>query len=421
MVFFTIISAILSGCETALTSVNYFRLQRVARLQNKGKYYNKKSDITNTNKYKHILKFVENYNGTLTTILILNTISNTAIATLGTYFFSSFILDVNISVWVATITITIVILVFCELSPKIWAKINPERYLSIFFWFLSFFVFIFTPIVALLGRVNKTPHQPLFSENELLEIVELLQKKGLLEKKEQQLIASAIRFDEKNLSSVLTPFSKVDYIMINNDYSEYKKIFSETRFSRIPIINTAGNRFIGFIHVKDIYYELIKNNDSQIKLNFHKIFHCMPFIYHDVKLDGALEALQIKNTHMMSVIHHKTKKLLGIITIEDLLEELVGEIYDEDDNIGSIHKIGQHMLIVHGTVLVKKLFHKKVKIALNKSEYHYDLFEWFIHKVPRKKWFHPFVFENYIFTMTLVHTHKKVRANHVTFKIELIF
>ena len=387
----------MSGCETALTSINFYLLRRLKRL--KHKYLSK----TLQHKNKKIVTFVKNYNLVLVTILIGNTVCTTTVATCSSYLFATVITNKSLSIWIALISSTLFILVLCEIGPKIIAKHNPEQFLITCFILLTAFVWLFMPLAKIITIGFKNSGVQLLGENELLEIVSHQQKIGILEKEEEVLISAAIRFDETTLQKVTTKLVNTVYLSPGASLQDYQAAIKNRFYSRIPVYDHNQRDFIGFIHVKDVFNCLADN---------HQVFTIPAIIRPIIKLNSnntlnqVLLTLQMTRNHIAAVYCAQTKKLMGIATMENVLEEIVGEIYDERESFKQVQEVGKNAFIVAGDTKIKTLFLKYLKIGYDQQDSLATLSQWFNQQPAWKKstssYFFPekvVLYQNFLFRL----------------------
>lgn len=338
-----ILSAYFSATETAFSSLNRIRLKNMAE---KG---NKKAAL--------VLRLSDNYDSLLSTILIGNNIVNILSASLATLLFVS-ILGEDAGASVSTAVTTIVVLIFGEVSPKSIAKESPEKFAMFSAPFLKVLIVILTPAnflfkqwKKLLSLLFKASEDRSITEEELLTIVEEAEQGGGIDKEEGTLIRSAIEFNELEAIDIFTP--RIDVVSIPVDMPKEKvaKVFSETGFSRLPVYANDTDHIIGILYQKD-FYNHIYHCDKQICDNVRPVI----YITKNKKIDDLLKELQQKKLHL-AVILDEFGSMMGIITLEDILEELVGEIWDEHDEVvHEIEPISQQEYIVSGKANVEKLF-----------------------------------------------------------------
>lgn len=338
-----ILSAYFSATETAFSSLNRIRLKNMAE---KG---NKKAAL--------VLRLSDNYDSLLSTILIGNNIVNILTASLATLLFVS-ILGEDAGASVSTAVTTIVVLIFGEVSPKSIAKESPEKFAMFAAPLLKVLIVILTPAnflfkqwKKLLSLIFKASEDRSITEEELLTIVEEAEQGGGIDKEEGTLIRSAIEFNELEAIDIFTPRIDVVSIPIDMPKEKVAKVFSETGFSRLPVYANDTDHIIGILYQKD-FYNHIYHSDKQICDNVRPVI----YITKNKKIDDLLKELQQKKLHL-AVILDEFGSMMGIITLEDILEELVGEIWDEHDEVvHEIEPISEQEYIVSGKANVEKLF-----------------------------------------------------------------
>ena len=326
MVFLVSMSAYFSASETSFSSLNKTRLKSMAEKGSK--------------KAASVLKLSEQYDKLLSSILIGNNIVNIAMASVGTVFFVRHFGDVGATI--STVVITVVVLIFGEISPKSLAKDNPERFAFRSAPLLKFFVTVFTPLnflfaqwKKLLSKIFKVKNSNSMTQDELLLIVGEAEQAGGINGDEGRLLRSAIEFTDREAEDILT--HRVDLAAVQKDAGkdEIAKMFSETKFSRLLVYDESIDDIIGIINQKDFYTAngITEKNISEIMME-------PIFIPPWVKISDLLKLLQSKKSHL-AVVSDEYGGTLGIVTMEDILEELVGEIWDEhDEAVETFAKIG---------------------------------------------------------------------------------
>lgn len=338
-----IMSAYFSATETAFSSLNRIRIKNMAE---KG---NKKAAL--------VMRLSENYDSLLSTILIGNNIVNIASASLATVLFVK-LLGQEAGPSVSTAVTTVIVLIFGEVSPKSIAKESPEKFamfsaplLNIFLVILTPFNFLFRQWKKLLSLLFKTQDDRSITEEELLTIVEEAEQEGGIDEEEGTLIRSAIEFSEIEAMDILTP--RIDLTAVPLDYSneQIAKVFAETGFSRLPVYEDSIDHIAGIIYQKDFH-----NYVYHTEKNILSIIRPAVYITKTKRIGELLKELQKKKSHI-AVVLDEFGGTIGIVTMEDILEELVGEIWDEHDEvIEEIQKISDEEYIVLGSANVEKLF-----------------------------------------------------------------
>lgn len=336
------ISALCSMTETALSSVSIIRIKAKARKGDK--------------KSIKVYRLVKKYSETVTTILIFNNIVNILSTSLATYIFSKSLGSSGVAY--ATIIMTIVILMFGEITPKIFGKNNALDIMYKVTPIFTVLVNIMFPITKLVQKLenkfNKNEKKITATEDELLEIVQTIEYEGVLNQGESELIQNAVSFDDKRVSSVM--LKKEDVIFLYDDASEQtiRDIISSQKYSRIPVICRNTNKVIGIVHEGDLIDDILNNKKISIQSLIKDVIYITP----GRKLSYALDKIQKSRMHMAIVVDNsEDHNFLGIVTLEDIIEELVGEIYDEYDDLPqNVVEIGLHTFQINPNVEVKYFF-----------------------------------------------------------------
>jgi len=338
-----IMSAYFSATETAFSSLNRIRIKNMAE---KG---NKRAGL--------VLKLSENYDGLLSTILIGNNIVNIASASLATVIFVKLLGD-EAGASISTVVTTIVVLIFGEVSPKSIAKESPEQFAMFSAPFLNAFMVLLTPAnylfkqwKKLLSLLIRTSGDSGITEEELLAIVEEAKQDGGIDEQEGSLIKSAIEFTELEAMDIATPRVDVTGIPVDADKEEIAAVFGETGYSRLPVYKDKIDDIIGIIYQKDFYNQVYRGVCS-----VEAIVRPALYVAKSKKINVLLKELQ-KNKMHIAVVIDEFGGTMGIVTLEDILEELVGEIWDEHDVVvQEIEKISDQEYLVLGNTSVEKLF-----------------------------------------------------------------
>jgi len=310
------VSAFFSMSETAFTSVNDFKLKKMANDGNK--------------RAQRTLDILENYDRFLTTILIGNNLVNIAGTAIATTMFA-ILLGTETGAVASTVTMTLLLLMFGEITPKSYAKKNPEKTCMVVCTIIKWIIVIFTPLSWLfmqLTRLVGKGAEQVITEDELEVMIDEIQTEGVLEKSESELIKSAMRLDDTTVAEVYV--HRVDIVAIDVDQpiEELGRIITSTGYSRIPVYDDTIDNIIGVVYSKTYF----TNSALGVKFSIRDILMPVKYIPETVSVANALSELQKSKIHLAVVLdsYGGTK---GIITLEDLLEELVGEIWDESDAI----------------------------------------------------------------------------------------
>ena len=309
-------SAYFSATETAFTSVNRIRIKNMANEGNK--------------KAEKVLTLSEKYDKLLTTILVGNNIVNITMTAIATVMFVSLYKEYGATV--ATIVITLVVLVFGEITPKNIAKEKAESFsmwsapiISFFMTILTPINFIFTKWKHLIAKIFHLDEEDKITDDEILTLVEEAETGGRIDEERSELIQNAIEFDELTAEEVMTPRPEMVAIEIDCSKEELAKIFEETGFSRLPVYEEEIDNIIGVINQKDFHNYVMRKN-----MQIADFVTPVVFVAETMKIFDLLRKMQQLKTHMAIVID-EYGGTSGLVTMEDMIEELVGEIYDEHD------------------------------------------------------------------------------------------
>lgn len=402
IVILLFLSSFYSSAETSLTSLNVIRIKSIGKLRSKKNH-----------RVNIIFKLVKNYNTTLTTILIGNTLVNIAIGTLSTILFmDNFKLPTSYGPIISTLISAAIVLIIGEIIPKSIAKLHPETVALNYAYILYFLNIIFYPFTFIIKLFQIKSNKPTSSEQELIELISIIEREGVIEKAERDLIESAIKFDEKSVFQAMHPKSKIKYIYDDTSAKTIKQLYLEEKYSRLPILDHNNGSVIGILNVKEFIIQMLENEHPDLlKLMLPPIF-----ISKRAKLNEALELLQGERMHLAIVCNNKEKKdFNGIITLEDVLEELVGEIYDETDEIGLIQEVGTHKFLVDGSSKLEVLFKRYLKKKPPNSN-NQTVQEWYMMKIKEKKIRKNspvFKFRNFSFKVI------KIKKNVAVFEVEV--
>ena len=343
LVILVAFSAFFSASETAFSSLNQIRLKSRA------------DDGDRT--AARVLAMSEQYDKLLSTILIGNNIVNIAAASIGTILFTQ-MLGAERGATVSTIVLTIIVLIFGEVTPKSLAKEMPEKVATAVSPFLVLLMALMTPLTwlftqwkKLLGHFVHSGEADTITEGELMTMVSEAENDGELTDRESELIRSAIEFDDVEVEEILTP--RVDVVAVEDDISleELAQTFAESGYSRLPVYHGTIDNIIGVVHEKDFYIARLKKATKIDDL-------VAPTLY----TTGSTQISQLLRTlreqhHHMAVVVDEYGGTEGIITLEDILEELVGEIWDEHDEVTEdFRKQSDGSWLVSGSASVDDLF-----------------------------------------------------------------
>lgn len=337
-----IMSAYFSATETAFSTLNRIRLKTLAE--------------DGDRRAARALKLTNDYDRLLSTILIGNNIVNIVTASLSTLLFVKLIGEGS-GAAVSTAVTTVVVLIFGEISPKSIAKESPERFAMFSAPFIGLLVTLFTPLnflfcqwKKLLSRIFKSEEDKGMTEEELISIIEEAEEEGDLDKEETDLIKSAIEFNDLEVSDIFTPRIDVTAIAMDTPAEEIRQVFAETGYSRLPVYDGDIDNIIGLLYYKDFY-----NASSAEQLELSGLLKSVLFVARNQKINDLLRELQEKQMHL-AVVTDEFGSTAGIVTLEDVLEEIVGEIWDEHDKVEEdIKTVGENEYIVSGKANIAKV------------------------------------------------------------------
>ena len=316
LIFLVICSAFFSASETAYTSLNTVRMKRMAA----------DGDV----RAAKVLKLAERYESLLSSILVGNNIVNILCSSLATVLFVRALGSSGVSV--STAATTVVILLFGEVTPKNIAKEHAETIALKFYPILFALTKMFAPINYLLGlwqkligKVVKPAEDRGFTEEELITIVEEAESEGGIDAHESELIRSAIEFTDVDVEEILTPRVDMQAVGMDATAEEIARTFQESGYSRLPVYQDTVDNIVGVLHEKDFY-------TRRETADLREIMTQPTFVMQTTKVSDLLKLLQKTKSHM-AVVVDEYDGVQGIVTMEDILEELVGEIWDEHDEV----------------------------------------------------------------------------------------
>lgn len=337
-------SAFCSCSETVFSCASAVRLKLWADEGNK--------------KAKRALKIVNNYDKALTAILIMNNIVNLSCSALATLLFLNIFPTYGAAI--STGVITLLVLTFGEIIPKCFGKEQCDKLALSISGILNAMTVVLTPLIYLFLGIKKIALK-LFSvsgddhtvtEDELKYIVEEIEEHGVLEKQESEMVRSVLDFDETTVVEVLTPRVDVIALDINADHNKIMKVIKEHRFSRIPVYEDTIDHIIGILHTWD-YLDTVASGK---KAKLRELISPAQFIFQTQNLSSVLTEFRRRRLHI-AVVTDEYGGTLGIVTMEDLLEEIVGEIWDEDEEIETpIQKINDHEWRVDGDMELDNMY-----------------------------------------------------------------
>ena len=330
-------SAYFSATETAFSSLNRIKLKNMAKSGNK--------------RAKSTLALYENYDKLLSTILIGNNIVNILSASIATALFVFYFPQKGVAY--STITMTLVVLTFGEILPKSIAKEIPESFAMFSYPLISALLVILTPVTFLFSMLKKAVGHTFniradkkITDSELLTIVEEAKSDGSIDEDEGHLLKSAILFYDLEVSDILTPRVDVVSADIEASVEEIREIFKKSGFSRLPVYRDTVDNIVGIINEKDFFYNA----------DVHNILLPAVRVPETMKISRLVTLLREKKQHL-AIVTDEYGGTVGVVSLEDALEELVGEIWDEHDSVKwDFIKISDHRYRINGSANLDKMF-----------------------------------------------------------------
>lgn len=316
-------SAFFSASEMAFSSLNRIRLKNAAENGDK--------------KAAAVLKVAESFDRVLYTVLVGNNIVNILSSSVATVLFIDLLKNETKGSTVATVVMTVAVLIFGECVPKSLAKEKPEKFAMAVLPLLNFFkILLWLPSTLLLGikklialcfKRSESEESAQITEDEIITFVEEAELEGSIGEQESELIRSAVEFNDREAQEILT--HRVDIYAVPEDASEDEigQLFIETGFSRLPVYRDTIDNIIGVIHHKD-FYNKVKTRKAELKSMIKPVLS----VHKSIKISDLLKMLQKEKAHI-AVIADDFGGTLGIVTMEDIIEELVGDIWDEHDEV----------------------------------------------------------------------------------------
>ena len=348
MIILICLSAVFSSSETALSAVDISEVKD----QYKNSKGRKKQKAHNT------LILLNDFNGTISAILIANNLVNIVNTSLVTFIFAAMFGPSGVIY--GTIIMTISIVIFSEILPKIFAK----KYATVFSLNLSstikFIYYLTYPINSMFKKLVKDDdYLTINSSKILLRQINYLKDEGALSRDKMMWLRNVIKLDNSTAKNIMIPIEDVSHIHNNTTNEEFLKLFVDTQISRFPVLSVDHKKVIGMVNIKDYFTASIKNK----KVSWKDLVYEPIMFTKTTKLVDILDVLQEQRKYFAIVIKSKKDKIaVGIITIEDIMEEIVGEVYDENDSLeDDVHPIGYDSVVVFEKTITKVLFSKYLK------------------------------------------------------------
>lgn len=332
LIVLILLSAFFSASETAFSSVNKIRLKNYVDEKRRGS--------------KKALYVAENFDRALSTILVGNNIVNIAAASISTKVATD-LFGGNTGLVISTVGMTILILIFGEVLPKSFAKEHAESFSLLVSDVLYMLIQLFTPITALLVMLkqlvsklfgNQKTDVPSVTEEELKVMINLSEEEGVIDNKEKELVHRSLDFNDILVGEIFTPRIDIVAVEVNQPIEEIRDIFLQERYSRVPVYEGDIDNVIGILSESDFFSQLVQGK----KVNIRELLRTPLFVVESMRISTLLPELQKSKVHMAIVID-EFGGTSGLITLEDILEQIVGEIWDEhDEAVKTFQKINDY-------------------------------------------------------------------------------
>ncbi len=342
-------SAFFSMSETAYSSMNVIRVRSMAENKVKGA--------------RRALYIAEHSDRALTTILVGNNIVNILSTTLCAYILSSFITSATLYNILNTVVMTIIILIVGEILPKAYAKAHPELVAIKFSGFMYVFMKVSYPLVIAFYGLQKlfTKKKPdetnvTVTEDELENIIDTMEEEGVLEDNESDIIQGALKIKDVTVENIMTHRVDVVFLDIKASQKEIEEIFTENKYSRIPIYKGTVDHVVGVLNIKDVFEAKMTGQ----KINIKELMSKPLFTAENTNVDTLIREMQKKRNHL-AVVLDDNGGVSGIVTFEDCVEMVFGEIYDEtdeDEKEPIFEKVGENEYKIDADISVEDLFEK---------------------------------------------------------------
>lgn len=317
MLVMVFLSAFFSMSETAFSSSSQVKIRMAVEDRKSGA--------------KKALLLTERFDKTLTTLLIGNNLVNVGLSTIAVTFFTQLAINAAWVELISTLIVTITLLIFGEIVPKMIAKLHPEGValkVSIIVYILSY---VFYPVVILFVGLQKLisrnkEEKKAIDEDELGVLLDTMEEEGAIEDDEVNMIRNVFDLNDRNVEDIMIPRIKMEALDYNSTLEEVKEFMLDNAYSRIPVYKKDKDHVVGILYERDFFPALVKNP----KMSWKRLIRPVKFVSSAMKVDALIKELQISKTHL-AIVSGEYGDVLGLVTMEDALEELVGEIYDEHD------------------------------------------------------------------------------------------
>ena len=348
MIILVILSSFFSMTETVYSTTNTVRLTVAAE-------DGKKSA-------QRALWIAEHYDRTLTTILVGNNLVNITLATISVAFFGQLLTNGNIVELVSTIVTTVVVLIFGEIMPKTIAKQHADSLALKLSFIVYLIMMVLYPIVIIFNGFQKLLHikdkdnekEPQVNEAELEAILDTMEEEGAIESEEVELINNILDLNDREVKDIMTPRPDIIAVSDEMDHDEIKTVLFNSKLSRIPVYHGDKDNIVGILFERDFLTAYIKRKNFRIK----SLLRPVKYVSTSMKVNDLIHELQKSKMHM-AIVSGEYGEVVGLVTMEDALEELVGEIYDEHDESEDevlIQQVAEGEYLVNANIYIEDLF-----------------------------------------------------------------
>jgi len=347
---------VFSALENAMSSANIARLAKI-----KSTNVSKKTLKKNEKNHKRITNILKHYNGVVSVVIALSNVCAMVSVSLVTAISVYAKLSTGITAILVT-TATISFLLFCEILPKNIARHYPEKILYKSIFLLEIILFIFKPLVILFQKIIKDKKSRV-TEQEIIEWVKIGADEGELEHEEGAFLESAIKFDDISLEDILIPWTKVSKVYVNDSQENILEQIRSERYSRYVVTSKDETIIYGILLSKEFLFLKI---DSKLNPNIKEILRSPIYIRKNTKLPEAIKIMRINRQHFSIIKDKIGNKILGIITLEDLVEQVFGKIYDEDESYNIIES-SKNKFIIYPDANINIVFKNYLKVMTPKT------------------------------------------------------
>ncbi len=363
IVLMIMLSAFFSSAETALTTVNRHRLRSLAEKGNKSA--------------KKVLDLVENPANMISAILIGNNIVNIGVSSLTTTFVTEKF--GNPYVGIATGILTLVVLLFGEITPKTLATLYNEKISLIYVHIVAPMTTILTPVIWIVNklsaaiffimRIDQSKAKEQMTEGELRTIVDVSVEDGVIEKEEKSMINNVVDFGDSKAKDVMIPRADMALISVDATFDEVFEIFNEEHYSRLPVYDDNKDSVIGILYMKDLFLYQNKSDKKSTTFSVREIMR-EPFFVYEYQKTSSIMAEMRERFVSLAIVLDEYATAVGLITIEDLIEEIVGEIRDEFDmdELETVTKLEENRYEIDGAMKLSDL-EDSIGIRLESENY----------------------------------------------------